>query len=319
MTNPHDSSLIKPPLYIDFCDFGTPLDKTNNFFTNLLATRYDVHIADMPDYLFHSHDGEVHRLYTCKKIFHTVEPYKPDLTRSDYSLTHRELNDPRNLRLPNYATKVEPDILIKQPNEAAPLLAEKNKFCSFFTSYGNAKTKLRIDFFHRLSRYKQVDSAGKHLNNIGRSIPFGLEAKLAFLRPYKFYIAFENESIPGYTTEKIIEGMSARCIPIYWGNPGIVEEFNPKSFLNYHAFPNEEALIQRIIDIDRNDDLYLEYLNQPFFHDNQPNLYFSRTRLLDFFTSIINDPRPPIAARKKLFRLGRWRLIKRNKPHRFAS
>src|SRR5581483_2407879 len=92
----------KPPIFIDFSDVGTRLIKTDNFFTNLLATKYDVRIADKPDCLFHSHDGNIHRLHTCKKVFFTVESYRPDLTVSDYSITHHELNDRRNLRVPNY-------------------------------------------------------------------------------------------------------------------------------------------------------------------------------------------------------------------------
>jgi alpha(1,3/1,4) fucosyltransferase len=312
------TSAPKPPLYLDFCDFGTQINKQDNFYTNLLAERYDVRIADQPDFLLHSHDGNVHRLYTCKKIFQTVESYRPDLTLSDYSITHHELHNPRNLRLPNYAMRYDPQDLVKRENEGAALFPEKNRFCCFFTSYASAKTRIRTDFFQRLSRYRQVDSAGKYMNNIGRTIPFSLEAKIAFMRPYKFFMAFENQSLPDYTTEKIVDGMMARCIPIYWGNPEVAREFNPRSFLNYHDFPNEDALIERIIEIDTHDDLYLEYLNQPFFHDNRPNIYFDRTRMLDFFTRIIQDPSPPVAARKSLFRPGRWRLLKRNKPHRIA-
>jgi alpha(1,3/1,4) fucosyltransferase len=319
MTTPQEPTVSKPKVYIDYSDFGTQLHKTNHIFTRILAGKYDVKIADKPDLLFHSHDGNVHRLYNCKKIFHTAEVYKPDLTISDYSLTFHELDNPRNLRLPIYAIAMDPEKLVKQKNEGEPLLAEKTKFCCFFTSYGNRKTRVRIEFFHRLSRYKQVDSAGKYLNNIGRSVPFDEAAKLGFLRPYKFYMAFENEIYPGYTTEKIMEAMAARCIPIYWGNPDVARDFNPKSFLNYHDFPSEEALIDRIIEIDRNDDLCLQYLNEPFFHGNKPNIYFDMDRLLDFFVRAIDDPAPPVAARRKFFQVGRWLLLKRNKPHRFPK
>jgi hypothetical protein len=299
----------KPVLHVDFTDFGTHMNKADNFFTRILSKRYDVRVSDQPDVLFHSHDSEIHRLYTCKKIFHTVEAYRPDLTVSDYAITQLELNDPRNLRLPNYTARASAQELTKRPGEEEAVFAEKKKFCCFFTSH--ARASLRLRFFERLSKYKQVDSAGSFLNNIGRTIPYSREAKLGFMREYKFYMAFENDLVPWYTTEKIAEGMATRCIPIYWGNPHVAQDFNPKSFLNYSDFPNEEALIERIMEIDRNDDLYRQYLREPFFYDNKPNKYFDDVRTLDFLTRCVEDATPTVGSRK-----GARLLVKRNKPHR---
>ena len=92
----------KPPVYIDFCDFGTHLNKADNYFTRILTPKYDVKIVDKPDLLFHSHDGNVHRLYTCKKIYWTPESDLPDFNECDFALTSRYLDDPRHLRLPFY-------------------------------------------------------------------------------------------------------------------------------------------------------------------------------------------------------------------------
>ncbi len=149
------------------------------------------------------------------------------------------------------------------------------------------------------------------------AIPRG---KIEFLRQYKFNIAFENRFLPGYTTEKIYEPMMARCMPIYWGNPLIHEEFNPKSFLNRPDFANEDALIEKIIELDKDDAKYLEYLRQPYFYDDTPNIYFSRQRLLDFFEKIFTTKITPVAqtGRKglsfgRLF--GRWKLAKRHHWH----
>ena len=193
------------------------------------------------------------------------------------------------------------------------MLARKTKFCGFVVGNVGRKAQKRIEFFHHLNRYKPVDSGGRALNNIGTSIPNGSLHKVAFLQPYKFNIAFENQSIPGYTSEKIYEALLARCVPIYWGNPRIPEEFNPKCFLNYFDFPNEEALAERIIEIDRNDDLYLEYLRQPWFPNSQPNEFFSSDRLLDFFERIFTTRIRPVGARRHLFQLGRWIGVKKNR------
>lgn len=307
----------KPVLCVDFVDFGTRLSKRNNFFTRILEKQFDVRIADRPDLLIHSHDGNVHRMYNCKKVFHTVEPYYPNFQESDYSLTFHELPDPRNLRLPNYATKVKPEWLVKRVGEADVINKQKRKFCSFFTSYANAKTHHRINFFYKLCRYKKVDSCGQWNNTIGRTVPFDTSLKIEFLSQYKFYMAFENRSLPGYTTEKIAEAMAARCIPIYWGNPEVARDFNPRSFLNYHDFRDEDALIERIVEIDNNEDLYKSYLAEPFFVDNKPNIYFDQGRLLNFFVAAVEDRAARYSKAARSFFFGRHLLVKRNKAHRF--
>ena len=78
----------------------------------------------------------------------------------------------------------------------------------------------RDELFEYLSQYKLVDSGGRHKNNIGGSI----DDKFLFQQQYKFSIAYENSSTPGYTTEKIIQALAAGTSePIYWGNPEIYQ------------------------------------------------------------------------------------------------
>jgi alpha(1,3/1,4) fucosyltransferase len=300
---------------IDFTDFGHAQPKHEHFFFELLRQRYPVEVTDDPDFLIYSHNSNVHRLYTCKKIYWTSEVYAPDWRECDYALTHHILDDPRHLRLPLYAMWVKAEDLVREPGEAEAWRPRKTKFCCFFSSYLNKKTEHRGRFFHLLSRYQRVDAGGKALNNLGYEVPFDPRAKLEFLKPYKFYMAFENVAVPGYTTEKIAEAMTARCVPIYWGNPRVVEDFNPKSFINANDFPSLEALAAHVAEVDRNDALYTQYLRESYFHHNRPNEFFDRGRILDFFGRILADATAPIAARRKrLFR--RWLLVKRNAPHR---
>jgi hypothetical protein len=67
----------------------------------------------------------------------------------------------------------------------------------------------------------------------------------------------------GYTGEKILEGFISGTLPIYWGNPRINEDFNNDSFINLYDFDNEDDVIEKIIEIDRNDTLYMKYFEQP--------------------------------------------------------
>src|SRR3989442_12361365 len=110
-------------------------------------------------------------------------------------------------------------------------MAKKTKFFCFIArnSRHPSPAHKRNAFFHRLSRYKKVDAGGRAFNNIGYRVPGGPWGKIEFLKRDKFNIAFENASLPGYTTEKIVEAMAARDPPLYRGNPPIHREFNPRN------------------------------------------------------------------------------------------
>jgi hypothetical protein len=143
-------------------------------------------------------------------------------------------------------------------------MAQERKFCNFV--YSNPRAQRRVTFFKKLSARKNVDSGGGMCNNLGRVVT----DKLAFLQHYKFTIAFENQSAPGYTTEKIFEPMVANSIPIYWGNPFIAQEFNPQSIINVHDFGSDEEAIERILEIDADDELYKQYLQRPWLTVDAP-------------------------------------------------
>lgn len=306
---------------IDFCNFGNNFNKTKFFLYKVLSERFEVELCDQPDFLIYSCAGHAHRLHSGVRIFCSAESDMPDFRECDYSLADVKLDDPRHLRYPNYLHHGEPEEIIKRNDDPEKIMAAKTKFCSFVISgYNPRKNHNRVAFFQKLSKYKRVDSAGRKFNNMGAVLPWGTRNKINFLRPYKFNIAFENRSLAGYTTEKIFEPMVARCLPIYWGNPLIAEEFNPKSFINYADFPSEEAVIERIIELDRDDSKYMEYLRQPYFHDDKPNIYFSHERILDFFEKIFSTKITPVAqAGRKAFSFGRlfgrWKLVKRYHWH----
>jgi hypothetical protein len=243
-----------------------------------------------------------------------MEDFAPDFKLCDYAFTCRQMEDPRNLRLPCYALR-DPRLLLKDHENLEQIMASKTKFCAFLARYANRKTRVRNEFLQKLCKYKKVDSAGAALNNVGYRVPHGAAAKLEFLRPYKFNLAFENASVPGYTTEKIVDAMQARAMPVYWGNPGVDREFNPKSFLNYFDFPSEEALIEKIIELDQDDAKYLEYLRQPYFHNNQPNEFYSHERLLNQFEKIFTTPIRPVSARRYPLQIDRWIPVLKNRPN----
>lgn len=251
---------------IDFSDFWPGFDKTNNYFYNLLKENFIVEISNRPDYLFFSVFGNSHfNYFNCKKIFYTGENITPKLGYCDYSFSFDYLDDVRNYRLPHYLLYDGYYELVR-PKVIEESMSHR-KFCNFVASNGACQE--RNDFVNQLSKYKKVDSGGRWMNNIGYAVP----DKRKFQSEYKFSVAFENNAYrpqhPGYTTEKIMEPMTVNSIPLYWGNPLVHQEFNTKSFVSFYDHGYFGQMIEHIIELDKDNDKYLEMLNQPWFVKNQ--------------------------------------------------
>jgi hypothetical protein len=148
-------------------------------------------------------------------------------------------------------------------------LTNKTDFCSFIVS--NPICERRNNLFNFInSNYKHVDSLGKHLNNVGFILP---KRDFDYPKKYKFNICFENTCSNEkymYITEKIIWAYAYGCIPVYWGCSEIDKFFNPDSFINCNGLTDIEIL-ERIKEIDSNDDLCLKMLNEPIFVDKEMN------------------------------------------------
>ncbi len=184
-------------IQIKFVDFWPSFDVTDNYFLSKLKKVCEVKISENPEIIFFSIFGKKHRKYKCRKLLFTGERGPLPFRSCDFSLSFdRDTHDDRNLRWPLYQLYGNLEELT-QPKDIDSIMAEKSQFCNFI--YGNKNAKERLYFFERLSRYKKIDSGGSLLNNIGRTV----NDKLSFIRNYKFTIAFENRSYPGYITEKI--------------------------------------------------------------------------------------------------------------------
>ncbi len=143
----------------------------------------------------------------------------------------------------------------------------KSAFCSFIFA---SRNQYREQFAMKLSQYKRVDCLGKRLNNkkneslsgryIGPSSSgLGL-SNVEVLKPYKFNICFENKSLQGYTTEKIWWGFLAKTVSLYWGDPDIHQDFNRAAFLCRNDYGSDEEFINKIRELDNDDDAYLKML-----------------------------------------------------------
>jgi hypothetical protein len=293
---------------IDFCDFWQGFDRHQNYFTQLLSRYFKVVVCDDPDFLFFSNTGYRHKTYNCVKIYYTGESFPPDYIDCDYSVSFELIENQRNLRYPLYILYGDMHSLLSPKKPYAEVRKQHTKFCNMVVS--NARATKRIDFFHKLSQYKQVDSGGRYLNNIGG--PIG--NKMEFISQYKFSIAFENKSQDGYTTEKLVEPMFCGSMPVYWGNKKVALDFNPASFINWDDYGSDEAVIERIIQLDQNDDLYEEVYNQPYFIGNEVNRYCNEDRLVEFLSGIFSS-----RIRNARYYYGRTATIEYYKARVFAG
>ena len=269
---------------IFFEDFWPDFDPTNNFIISVLSKEYEIMIDENPEYLFFSVYGYNHLKYrNCVKIFYSAENLEPDFNLCDYAIAFQFLNaGDRYLRFPLYLISGY-EQLNKQPLDIEKAL--NRKFCNFV--YGNFKwaDPIRISFFEKLSKYKKVDSGGILLNNIGTVIT--VKTKIDFIKDYKFTIAFENSSLSGYTTEKIVEPMVVNSMPIYWGNPDIHLDFNKQSFVYVNDYATIEEAIEEIIRLDNDDEAYIQKLSASWY--NGDNYEQWETKLLLFLKNIFDQ------------------------------
>lgn len=280
---------------INFVDFWPGFDKTNNYFYNLLVQKYKVSIDDNPEVLFYSCYNHGYLNNFCKRIFYTPENIRPDFMACDFAFTFDYNSRKNHFRLPLYSMYV--DLLNMKDKiesslsreEALKIWRSKSKFCCMVVSNTNA-TK-RLDFFKALSKVKHVDSGGGALNNVGGKV----HDKMEFIKDYKFVLAFENSQFDGYTPEKILEPICTDCIPIYWGNKWVDKDFNPKRFIDYNKFESEKELIERLLEIEQNEELAIAMLMQPAYGLDRISHDSEKEQVLEILSTIIDNPKKPIA------------------------
>lgn len=102
--------------------------------------------------------------------------------------------------------------------------------------------------------------------------------KLKIMSQYKFTLAFENNSFPGYITEKLFHPMMSGSIPVYYGAENVTQHIPEDCFIDYRKFKNKEEFWDFIVN----------------FSDEKANLFrenikrFLSSKKFDQFDSQIN-------------------------------
>ena len=255
------------PLRIAFSDWIGDTHPTVERMLRLLATRRELLRADFDDaeLLIYSDFGERHWGFKGLKVYLTGENMLPDFDQCDLAYSPVEIaGDPRAVRFPYYA-QVLPELgsLVRPADYEAHLCLDRPGFACFVAS--NARGTERNRFFRALHRRRPLVSAGRHFNTTGKP----LADKMGLLRDFRFNLAFENSSSPGYVTEKLVEPLLAGCVPIYWGDPEVGREFNPSCMINVSDYTSDKVAIDHILEVDSDPQARLALLTAPPFRDNR--------------------------------------------------
>lgn len=86
----------------------------------------------------------------------------------------------------------------------------------------------------------------KYMSNCGGKHPDikpVLECKRPLLYPYMFTIVMENGRYNNWCTEKIVDALVSRTVPLYWGAPNVGDIFNKEGII---TFESKEDLITKL-------------------------------------------------------------------------
>lgn len=270
---------------ISFLDFWDGFMDNSNFFVDLLKTMYD-DVSVVPfsneetDVLFYSCFGSKHHHANknkVKKIYYTGENKRPNYNECHYSMTFDFPDyEGRNIRLPLWMLQIDwfDKVNYKNPQFVIPKSELRNsryasrpktEFCCIVF---NNPIPNRVDILQKLSKYKDIHCYGHPFGNHF----YGEDVKYEVISNYKFNICFENGLFAGYYTEKPIHAKVAGCLPLYWADANCSKDFNTGSFLNLNDFENMNSYVEKIIELDKDEDKYNQIASQYLFEGKEPSL-----------------------------------------------
>lgn len=255
---------------IKFVGFWDDLNLDRLTLYKAIKKHYDVRIVEDPDYIICSTYPDFYEYckYDQIRIMYSGENIIPDLNFVDYAVSKYplELMD-RHFYLPGcidpegHALELENHVRSFDKRT----LDNKIYFANFIAGH-ESEYNIRGDFFKELSKYKRVESPGTYLNNMGgKTVNHKDPSKTAFQRKTKFTLCFESTKHDGFITEKITDAFYSDTIPVYYGSSDISTIFNPAAFINVSDYDSFDSAIERIIELDNDDDAYLAMLNEPVF------------------------------------------------------
>lgn len=261
---------------VKYLGFFPGFGPETNPLVRVISRFYNLVESDDPDFIISNVFDELFDYchYKQPRIMYSGENYIPDFNSIDYAFSPYNICFyDRHIQFPIFLFDYNghgEKLLQKNRNYSDDFLSSKNYFACFIASH-ESQYGIRGSFFKKLNSIKRVESIGSYLNNM----PNGIEVnhldgtKERFQRKCKFSLCFESTVHKDFITEKITDAFFTDTIPIYYGSPNVTEYFNEKAFINCSSYDNFDQVIERIIELDSDNDKYLETLRQPIFKDDQ--------------------------------------------------
>lgn len=105
----------------------------------------------------------------------------------------------------------------------------------------------------------RVDSLSKCLNNAELPPGADIDNKKSMQEQYLFHLAFENQNVDDYITEKLWDTFKSGTLPVYLGATNIKEHVPKNSIVLAEDFENPQALADYLIRLSKDKDLYESY------------------------------------------------------------
>lgn len=292
-----------------FSGFWKSFDYNNNMFMHILQKRYNVVLDSVdPDFIICSPLGRPYDYikYDCPRIMYTGEFLSADFNAIDYFIGFDDIEfGDRSFRFPLFLWSDNGQYPPSQPlseDEAWKELKSKEYFCNYIFGHDTAIGK-REEILKSLSNYKRVECAGKHFNNMPNGERLTIRTKHAFMNKCKFSISAESVCYPGFTSEKIVDAFRAKTIPVHFGDPTIEKTFNEKAFVDCNQYESIDAAVEKVIEIDKNDDLYIDMLCQYRYNSlDYENEMFKK--LEEYLYSIFDQDKEEAYRRPRFYRAG---------------
>lgn len=160
---------------------------------------------------------------------------------------------------------------------------------SVFYQLALKKLGSRIKNFGNQNKVSKMLITDNNLNQINKTNIYYNNDSI--YSSFKFVIAFENEAIRGYVSEKAVNPLFAGAIPVYLGAPDIDEHLNPDCFINVSKYPSFEACLDDLLLLEKDDQRLMKLLSAtPFQNKNSSNLDFLRLKGGEMWPKLRKNP-----------------------------
>ena len=100
---------------------------------------------------------------------------------------------------------------------------------------------------NRPPQYSLPATNSYNVNNFnGVTTPPRIESKNILFENAKYHVVIENTSRPNWITEKLIDSLATKTIPIYWGCPNVGDFFNEEGILTFNNMDELNTVLNSI-------------------------------------------------------------------------